>query len=371
MHIPHHYKTESTLGKNRVEAFSDGVFAVAVTLLVLNFQSPQFVKVLVEGRNYSQWAGLLPVFLAYLLSFVIVGIYWVAHHNTFHYIRHSDRNLLWLNILLLMCIVFIPFPTALLGQYPERQISIIIYGGTLVITGALLQLLWWYATSHYRLVDKDIDPRLIARATRRNLMAPAVYLLAIALSFLNCFISLAIFAIVPLLYIIPGHIDQHWTTIYKIGEVQEIVAQERSAPVRDPAAEQEKMQEQQKTYKRPGGENISGKAFYQRQIAALEACNTDILLTQYHPDATIISFDFVVKGHEAIRKHFEEYLSHLGALKLKNTEKFAETDDAIFFEATVISNLGEARVYNVFLLQNGKATHHFTGVVSQRQELVT
>ncbi len=109
-----------------------------------------------------------------------------------------------------------------------------------------------------------------------------------------------------------------------------------------------------------------GKAFYQRQIAALEVGNIDVILTQYHPDATVIGFDFTVKGHAAIQKHFEGYLERLGALKLKSTDKFTETDDAIFFEATITSNLGEARVYDVFLLQDGKATRHFTGLISLR-----
>ncbi len=92
--------------------------------------SPAFVSELVPRLG-----ALWPKLLSYALSFVIVGIYWVAHHNTFHYIKRSDRNLLWLNILLMMCIVFIPFPTALLGQYPEQRVSVIIYAGTLVITG--------------------------------------------------------------------------------------------------------------------------------------------------------------------------------------------------------------------------------------------
>lgn len=109
-----------------------------------------------------------------------------------------------------------------------------------------------------------------------------------------------------------------------------------------------------------------GKAFYQRQIAALEVGNIDLVLTQYHPDATIIGFDFTVKGHAAIQKHFEGYLERLGVLKLKSTDQFTEIDDAIFFEATITSNLGEARVYDVFLLQDGKATHHFTGLISLR-----
>lgn len=125
-------------------------------------------------------------------------------------LKRSDRTLLWLNLLLLLCIVFIPFPTALVGQYPEQQITIVIYGGTLVITGLVLQLLWWYATSGYHLVDREIDPRLVQRATRRNLTAPLVYLLAIGVSFLSVQISLIFFILVPLYYIFPGRIDRHW-----------------------------------------------------------------------------------------------------------------------------------------------------------------
>ncbi|TME11424.1 MAG: nuclear transport factor 2 family protein [Chloroflexi bacterium] len=113
-------------------------------------------------------------------------------------------------------------------------------------------------------------------------------------------------------------------------------------------------------------EPTPGKTFYQRQIAALEAHDMDALLAQYHPDATMIGFDFTVKGHAAIRKHFEGYLERLGTLKLQSTDKFTETEDAIFFEATITSRLGEARVYDVLLLQNGKTTHHFSGVISLR-----
>src|SRR6266487_2888595 len=112
----------SGLNTNRIEAFSDGVFAVAITLLVLNLQVPQLAS---ANELVPKLSELWPKLLSYALSFVIVGIYWVAHHNTFHYIKQSDRNLLWLNILLLMCIVFLPFPTALLGQYPEQRVSVI------------------------------------------------------------------------------------------------------------------------------------------------------------------------------------------------------------------------------------------------------
>ena len=195
------------LSTNRLVAFSDGVFAVAITLLVLNLQVPQIAT---GSELVSRLGALWPKLLSYALSFVIVGIYWVAHHNTFHYIKRSDRNLLWLNILLMMCIVFIPFPTALLGQYPEQRVAVIIYAGTLVITGLVLQSLRWYATSEYRLVDRDIDPRLVQRATRRNLTAPLIYLLAIGISLFSVPVSFVLFILVPVYYILPGRIDQHW-----------------------------------------------------------------------------------------------------------------------------------------------------------------
>jgi hypothetical protein len=123
-------------------------------------------------------------------------------------------------------------------------------------------------------------------------------------------------------------------------------------------------QQQKACRKEKAMEQTPGRAFYRRQIAALEARDMDALLTQYHADATLIGFDFTVKGHEAIRKHLEGYLERLGTLKLKSTDKFTETEDAIFFEATITSQLGEARVYDVFMLREGKATHHFTALIS-------
>jgi uncharacterized membrane protein len=355
MNTHYRQKAKSILGKSRVEAFSDGVFAVAITLLVLNLQSSTLLKSMAAVNIWQGLLELFPKFLVYALRFVIIGIYWVAHHNTFHYITHSDRNLLWLNILLLLWIVFIPFPTALLGLYPELQFSIMMYGGTLVITGIALQLLWWYATDDHRLVDKDINPHLVLKATQRNLTAPCLYLLAIATSFFSTFASLVIFSLVPVLYIIPGRIDQHWTATH--GGVSTDHAD--SNEERDHTASATGHLTLHTTKER-----LSGQKFYERQITALETRDVSFLLTQYHLDATIAGFDFTVKGHAAIRKHFDDYLEHLGTLKLKNTDKFAEIEDGIFFEATMVTNLGEARVYNVFLLRDGKATHHFTGIIS-------
>lgn len=108
-----------------------------------------------------------------------------------------------------------------------------------------------------------------------------------------------------------------------------------------------------------------GRAFYDRQVALLEAGDVDRLVAeQYDENATLVSFDVTRKGREELRSHFEGYLQYLGSLEVLSTDKFTETDDSLFFEATVRTAHGEARVYDVFLLRDGKATHHFTGVIA-------
>jgi ketosteroid isomerase-like protein len=111
-------------------------------------------------------------------------------------------------------------------------------------------------------------------------------------------------------------------------------------------------------------EQTSGRAFYQRQIAALESGDIDRVMAQYHEDAVLVSLDTTVHGLAALREHFVGYLARLGSLTLLSTDRWAETPDSIFFEATVRTGSGEAKVYDVFILREGKATHHFTGLIS-------
>ena len=198
------------LTTERITAFSDGVFSIAITLLVLNLRVP-IVPQSKPGDLLDQLHTQWPSLLSYILSFVIVGIYWVAHHNMFHYIKRSDRPFLWINILLLMCVAFIPFPAGLLGEYPQQRISVIIYASSLILTNLMLSLLWWYATSNHRLVDQDLDPHFVRVVNRRNMTAPVVYLVSIGLSILSPLASLIVFFLFPLYYIFPSHIDLHLT----------------------------------------------------------------------------------------------------------------------------------------------------------------
>lgn len=194
---------------NRLEALSDGVFAIAVTLLVLEVPIPELSAVdLADGRLLEHLIEIWPKILSYVISFLIIGIFWVGHHIMFSYIRKVDRKLLYLNILLLMVISFIPFPAALVGSYGRDQAAVILYGGTLMMAGILFGAIWAYASRNNKLVDKDLSPRIKRKGALVILIAPLVYILAILISFINPTYSLIIYILVPVIYVIPGPVDE-------------------------------------------------------------------------------------------------------------------------------------------------------------------
>jgi uncharacterized membrane protein len=203
------------LTTNRIEAFSDGVFAIAITLLVLNVHVPDASS---EAALLHDLRGQWLIYLSYLLSVAVVGVYWVAHHGLFSYIRRADRTLFWLNILFLACVAFLPFPTALLGQYGRYRSAVIVYGLALAATGLVLDGMRAYATRGRRLVDPNLDEGVVRAGMRRNLTGPAAYLLAVLISLIPLHIggfdgracAIAIYVLAPLLYILPSRIDRYW-----------------------------------------------------------------------------------------------------------------------------------------------------------------
>src|SRR6516165_2392198 len=149
------------LGRNRVEALTDGVFAVAMTLLVLDIKVPELEQSLATAELPLKLLSLWPKFLSYTISFVILGVYWVGHHVQLSFIRRADRPLLWINIFFLLWVALVPFSTALLSEYAKTRLAIAIYGANLIAIGLTLALHWWYATTESRHVDPDIDRGLV------------------------------------------------------------------------------------------------------------------------------------------------------------------------------------------------------------------
>jgi uncharacterized membrane protein len=191
----------------RIEAFSDAVFAIAITLLVIEIGVPHLDD---EPAGTTLFEALIeqwPSYLGYAISFLQIGVIWANHHNRFRYIARSDHLLLFLNILFLMCVAFIPFPTALLAEYlqgsgAERTMAGAVYVGTLAVTAVFFTLLWLYAAG-YHLVDRNLDRALLRAMTRRYVFGMIAYLVAFALAFVNVAASLILIVILALLFVLP------------------------------------------------------------------------------------------------------------------------------------------------------------------------
>ena len=181
----------------RVLALSDGVFAIIVTLLVLEVRVPE----LSQGHSLNQaLAELRPSLTAFVISFILAGMYWVAHRDLFALIRRTDRGLVWLNILYLLPLCLLPFGAGLLGRYEHEPVALRIYGLLLVLIAFMRVVIWLYATNRPHLLWQPLDQRQRRAGLALNLLPGLVYLLAFLVAEAAPGLSLAIYAAMPLLY---------------------------------------------------------------------------------------------------------------------------------------------------------------------------
>jgi len=167
----------------RTVQFSDGVFAIAVTLLALEIRIPAIPEALVATQLTPAIVALLPRILVYVLTFMNISVMWIAHHRAFTHIHRYDTPLLWMNAFFLMLVAFLPVASSTLGAYPTRPSAVVFYGVVLVaVTLGDLQI-WLYATFKRHLVDDDIDPRVVRYITLRALFPGVVFALAIPVAF--------------------------------------------------------------------------------------------------------------------------------------------------------------------------------------------
>jgi len=166
---------------SRLIAFSDGVFAIAITLLVLSIDVPNAVSAsALPAAVFHQSSDVL----SYVISFLVVGNFWVVHHRVFARLERCDARLLWLNLLFLLFIVFIPYPTAVLGDF-DGWFSVSFYAATIAASWLSLTVLWLYVTHADRLVDDRLEPWLVRRNAVRFLYVAGVFLVSIPLSLLS------------------------------------------------------------------------------------------------------------------------------------------------------------------------------------------
>jgi uncharacterized membrane protein len=168
----------------RLLQFSDGVFAVAITLLVFSLKLPD-PQAVAEGRlAQSVWESRTQ-FFSFALSFAVVGNIWIVHHRAFRLIRTHDPGLLWLNLLLLLGISILPYPSSLLGQYSEHRFSVVFYAACMAAASLSMSLLWWYVSRDRRLVHAHVAAAEIRRYLRRSLVSAATFLVSIPIAFVS------------------------------------------------------------------------------------------------------------------------------------------------------------------------------------------
>jgi uncharacterized membrane protein len=187
-----------TISSSRLETFSDGVFAIAATLLILDVHAG-------PGELGAELRHSWPSYVAYAASFLTIGIIWINHHTVFTQIRRVDRLFLLINVAFLMVVAFIPFPTSLIASHlrgRDLEPAALTYGATLTITAALFNLVWFYASIGHRLLRSDADPRIISGISRSYLPGPIIYLIATLIALVSPIASVVGFGVITIFYII-------------------------------------------------------------------------------------------------------------------------------------------------------------------------
>ena len=183
--MQYHYSSEQErTGLDRLIFFSDAVFAIAITVLVLDIRLPAGGDTADNRQLLLMLTGLWPKYFAYLLSFWVIGLYWISHHRKFLIIKRFDNRLLRLNLLLLMVIAFIPFPTAVLSENGNRTATI-FYSLIMAIGGLLVFFLWWHAVRNHNLIDAHLDKQFLRREVAAPLATAGIFILSIGIAFLN------------------------------------------------------------------------------------------------------------------------------------------------------------------------------------------
>jgi uncharacterized membrane protein len=198
--------------KNRMEALIDGIFAVALTLLVLDIKLPEDA---VYTSNEQLWSRLVQLerhFAIYAISFIVIGIYWVAHHVQFHYVRYTDRRLIWINMLFLLLISFLPFATDLVGDHEDLVLPCEIYGVTLLLLSGLSFLHLRYLARHPYLATPELTPLAVRLLKRRIGLFALVPALSMLVALYNTRLALVAYILILTVHFMPGRIDEFHAT---------------------------------------------------------------------------------------------------------------------------------------------------------------
>jgi uncharacterized membrane protein len=191
------------MSKTRIESFSDGVFSIVLTLLIFNFKVPVLSGPDFSAELHDKLVALYPYFATYAFSFVLISLFWVAHHTLFHSLTQVNAALLWLNNLFLLFMAFIPFPAQVLGAYPDNEAAVIFFGMTMIFASLSFSLMRYYAYFRGRLIMEGVSRDMMVASLIRGISGVVLYAVGMAVSAYSPDVTLSMYALVPFLLFMP------------------------------------------------------------------------------------------------------------------------------------------------------------------------
>jgi len=200
-----HYNRIAGQNLERLAALSDGIFAVAATLLVLDLHTPASAAIHSEGDLWQALMKIAPSLLTYLMSFLTLGIFWVGQQTQLNHFKQSNRYLTWIHLAFLLVVTLMPFSTSLLSTFITYRLALVAYWLTILLLGVLLFVSWRYA-QHAKLLKDDMPAGLLAANERRIIIAQSLYAFGILLCLFNTYVSISFIVLVQLNYAIAPRI---------------------------------------------------------------------------------------------------------------------------------------------------------------------
>lgn len=199
--------TDTTLSTQRLEAFSDSVFAIVLTLLFYNLEVPAI-------NDKSDWRELLtalstlsPKFLGIILSFIFVAAFWVAHHQFFRTLKQTTRGLLWLNLVFLFLVCFVPFPAGIVTEHRENETAVVFFGATILLTSIMFAVLRYYAWFKHSEISSAINENQIKNALLRSLLLVSLHAATFIVAFFFPSAAIIIFVLVLFVLFFPIKVE--------------------------------------------------------------------------------------------------------------------------------------------------------------------
>ena len=174
----------TTISPARLVGFCDGIFAIAITLLVFNLRIPHLSSTS-DGRLFQAIVDMVPNFVTYILSFLLIAVFWFIHHHMFNHIQRVDNVFIWLNVFYLLGVSFLPFPSSLLGAYSDETFPLIFYICSMSYVGFMLLAMWGYASHRHRLIENNLPRTTIRYYFLRGIASQLVFLLTIILTLIH------------------------------------------------------------------------------------------------------------------------------------------------------------------------------------------